>query len=131
MALSWTVPGFSRADKRKAKRIRQALGFTRTLAMRPMFTAPYGKVPPTIGVDGLVRLDTAHDRQLGRLAEWSEAMDAWRRHWTKRREDSQTLRLGRRAHKARLARFKVERVQAQKWLAKTVAGVAGLRFTRC
>lgn len=96
-----------------------------------MFTAPYGKVPATVGTDGLVCLGGAYDRQLDHLDHWFESMRAWARHWAKRREDSATLRLGRRAHKARLERAKAERVRAQKWLSKTVAGVAGLRFTRC
>lgn len=123
-------PGKRFRAYRTKRRARLAVSFTRVLGHRPMFTAPYGKVPATVGADGLVRPGGAHDRQLDHLDHWFGAMRAWARHWARARKDSHTLRLGRRAHKVRLARAKAERVRAQKWLATTVAGVAGLRFTR-
>ena len=114
-------PGKRLRAIRARRRARLAVSFTRVLAHRPMFSAPYGKA----------REDNPRDEaQLEAADHWQRAIVSWRDKWAAARKDSATLRLGRRAKKAHLARLKAERVQAQRFLATTVAGVAGLRFTR-
>lgn len=91
MALSWGTRGY--------------VSFTRVLAHRPMFTAPYGKERNDNPGDG---------NQLDRLAEWSEAIDAWRRHWARARARATTVILERRSAKAHAAHNKRGKMLARR-----------------
>lgn len=85
---------------KEGRRVRRALiarSFTRFLARRPMFTAPYGKVPAVVGADGFCRVGNAYDDQLDRLDQWWADLRAKVAGWDERRASSTTYRNPRKA----------------------------------